>query len=174
MKEGSEVELVMNDIPSDTGQAALIADEGNVGTILHVFPSGRSIQYPITIKTVNVIDDGKAGALSVKGKVSGTIVRGTTVQQLSALTVSAGTLFPVFAAGTYEYQLPETNGTASITVTPTSASASITVDGTAVTSGAASGAIALTAGAITTIEIIVQRTGYTTTVYKIKAARAAT
>jgi hypothetical protein len=179
LKEGSEVEFVMNDIPSDPGQKALDGDEGNTGLIEHIFPSGRSITYNITIKTVNIIEDGKAGALSVKGKVTGTISKGTDLIPLDSLAVSVGTIFPAFSATVYEYQLPEVNATDKIKVTPSissdnvTAGGVITVNGTAVADGVASGDIALTAGSITNIEVRVACAGKTATVYKIKAARAA-
>jgi predicted secreted protein len=141
MKDGSEIEIVCNDIPTDAGQINLLADEGKVGSFQFVFPNGRSLTFGASIKTCNIVEDGKAMALSIKAKVSGAVSRGLDEVKLTALAVSTGTLFPAFDDDVREYQLPEINGTATITVTPTSAGNTITVNGTGVTSGAASGNI---------------------------------
>ncbi|MCX6854645.1 MAG: cadherin-like beta sandwich domain-containing protein, partial [Verrucomicrobia bacterium] len=69
----------------------------------------------------------------------------STVSQLTALTLSSGTLTPVFAGDTFVYSA--TVASSSITVTPKLAGSSITVNGTAVASGAASAAIPLSIGA---------------------------
>ena len=76
---------------------------------------------------------------------------------LSDLTVSVGTLAPVFDAYQYTYAAEVPAATASITVTPTVATsgASVTVDGATVSSGTASLPITLTAGATTTVSIVV-------------------
>ena len=71
----------------------------------------------------------------------------STASQLTALSISSGTLTPVFDGGTFAYTT--TVSTPSVTVTPTLAGASITVNGTAVTSGAASAPIPLNIGANT-------------------------
>jgi hypothetical protein len=171
LKEGNEVEFILNDIPSDAGQIALdaAATAGSTGTFIMTFPTGRTVSFDGAVKTFDLIEDNKATAISCKVKVSGAITRGSTKQNLSALTISAGTIYPSFAAATYEYLVTETTGT--VTVTPTSASATITVDGTAVTSGAASGNISLTIGELKNITIIVTRSGYAATSYKIHTYR---
>jgi hypothetical protein len=171
LKEGNEIEFVGNDVPSDAGQQALdaAAAAGESGTFVLTFKSGRSVTFTAAIKTFDLIEDNKAAAFSCKVKVSGTVTRGTSKQNLSALTISAGTLYPSFSATTYEYIVTETTGT--VTVTPTSASASIFVNGKAVTSGAASGDITLTIGELKDIGILVKRSGYTTTAYTIHAYR---
>jgi hypothetical protein len=170
LKEGSEVEFVMNDSPNDAGQQALIGDEGYSGSMKHTFPSGRSITYPITIKTVNLIEDGKAGAISVKAKVSGTIVRGLNNINLTDMAVGTGTLVPAFSATKYDYLVSEIHGTTTVTVTPTCAAADlIQVNGQTTASAAATNpAITLTDDAITTIQVKVTKAGYTPTVYTIK------
>src|SRR5205085_6844907 len=60
---------------------------------------------------------------------------------LSNLTLSTGTLSPVFAAGTTSYTATVANSVSSLTVTPTAAdtNAKITVSGNVVASGTASG-----------------------------------
>jgi uncharacterized repeat protein (TIGR02543 family) len=93
---------------------------------------------------------------------------------LSALTLSSGTLSPIFAAATTTYTASVTNGTSSITVTPTrnQANATITVNGTAVTSGSASGSITLNVGANTITVIGTSQDGSTTSTYTITVTRA--
>jgi hypothetical protein len=174
LKEGNEIEFIGNDVPSDAGQQALEAAAlaGENGTFTLAFTSGRSITFDCAVKTYDIIEDNGAAAFSCKVKVSGLPTKGTDPVQLSALTVSAGTLFPAFAAGTYEYYLPEVNATGTITATPTSAGATIKVNGTAVTSGEASGNITLTAGAITKIGILVTKAGKSAKAYTIWVGRA--
>lgn len=177
MKEGNEIEFIGNDVPSDTGQQLLLAaaDAGESGTFTLAFPSGRSITFTAAIKTFDIIEDNGAGAFSCKVKVSGKPTRGTSAIQLSALSTTAGTIFPYpFAASTYVYTVAALNATATCKVTPTSSGGgTITVNGTAVTSGQASGDIELTEGGITEIGILVTKTGSSATMYKILVSRAA-
>ncbi len=94
---------------------------------------------------------------------------------LSNLTLSTGTLTPVFASATTSYTSSVANAVNSITVTPTAADAgaTITVNGNAVTSGTASGAIALNVGSnIITVVVTAQNTT-TTKTYTIDVTRAA-
>jgi hypothetical protein len=175
LKEGSEVEFIMNDSPNDAGQIALIADEGKSGTMEHTFPSGRSISYPITIKTVNIIEDGKAGALSVKGKVSGTITKATAPVNLTALAVGVGaTLTPAFSATVYDYIAAYAAGTTSTTVTATNGTAGVTltVDGAAATTATPVTIGSLTNGTIHVAEIKVSQTAKTSMVYKVRISVA--
>lgn len=176
LKEGNEIEFIGNDVSSDAGQAALMAaaDAGENGTFILAFPSGRTITFDCAVKTFDIIEDNGAGAFSCKVKVSSIPTRGTDPVQLSALTVSTGTLFPAFAADKYVYTLPETNATATITLTPTSAGNTIIVNGTTATSGSATGNISLTAGAVTPITILVKKTGKSSKIYTIYVSRAAT
>lgn len=175
LKEGNEIEFIGNDVPSDPGQLALeaAASASENGTFTLTFLTGRTITFDAAIKTFDIIEDGGAAAFSCKVKVSGVPIRGTTPVQLSALTTTAGTLFPTFAAGTYTYTVSALHATATCTVTPTSAGATILVNGTAVTSGQASGNIALADGGITEIGILVKKSGNTSTAYKLLVSRAA-
>ena len=72
---------------------------------------------------------------------------------LSSLTLSSGSLSPVFSTGTTSYTTSVTSGTSSITVTPTAADSGATVQvrvnggsWSSVTSGSASGVLALNEG----------------------------
>jgi gliding motility-associated-like protein len=80
---------------------------------------------------------------------------------LSAFSISNGTLAPVFAAATTTYTTVVASNVTSITVTPTTAdaTATVTVNGTAVTSGSASDSIPLNIGANTVITIVKAQDG---------------
>ena len=95
---------------------------------------------------------------------------------LQDLTVSVGTLAPVFATKTLAYTDDCPAGTASITVTPTVVTdgTKMHVQGEAVASGATSAAIDLKAGAETDISIVcTSADGKTTETYTIKTTEAA-
>ena len=93
---------------------------------------------------------------------------------LSALSLSSGTLAPVFAAGTTSYTASVSNATTSLTVTPTlaDATASVTVNGVATTSGNASGAIALNVGSNTITTVVTAADGATAKTYTVTVTRA--
>ena len=99
----------------------------------------------------------------------------STDADLSALTISEGTLSPAFAAATDTYAVSVANGVTSVTLTPTTAdaAASVTVAGTDTTSGDASAAIDLTAGEAKAIAIVVTAEDDTTTkTYTVTVTRA--
>jgi len=98
----------------------------------------------------------------------------STNAALANLSISAGTLSPAFATGTYSYTASVSNSTASVTVTPTTSdgTATVTVNGTAVSSGTASGSIALVAGSNTITTIVTAQDGVTTKTYTITVTRA--
>lgn len=80
----------------------------------------------------------------------------SSVNTLQALTATAGTLSPAFAAGTLTYAVSASSTTTRITPTVTAGSnATVRVNGVAVATGSASAAISLPAGATTTIPIAV-------------------
>ena len=95
---------------------------------------------------------------------------------LSGLTISSGTLTPVFAVGTTDYRVDVGNAVDSVTVTPATehAGATVTVNGALVDSGSASGDIALIEGDTTTIAVVVTAAdGVTTKAYAIEVRRFA-
>jgi gliding motility-associated-like protein len=98
----------------------------------------------------------------------------SSIATLSNLTISSGTLIPVFASGTTSYVASVDNTVTSITITPTTtdATATVTVNGTAVTSGSASNAINLNVGANTITTIVTAQDGTTTDTYTITVNRA--
>ena len=93
----------------------------------------------------------RAYAVSAAGTSYGAVTSFTTVSNddnLSALTISTGTLSPAFAAATTGYSVNVSYTVSSMAVTPTreQANATITVDNNPVASGSASGAINLNTG----------------------------
>jgi len=76
---------------------------------------------------------------------------------LTGLTISSGSLLPVFSNAVLNYKASVSTDVASITLTPTASvvGATITVDGVNVVSGSASQAVTLTAGVAKTIPIVV-------------------
>ena len=94
---------------------------------------------------------------------------------LSQLTISAGTLDPVFAPGTTTYTATVPNSVVSVTVTPTAAQtrATITVNANSVDSGSASARITLTPGTPEAIAIEVTADDtITTQTYTVTVTRA--
>ena len=104
-----------------------------------------------------------------------TRARPAPVASLSALTLSEGTLAPVFDSGTTAYTAQVDNNISSVTVTPTTTTpgATIRVGTSTVSGGSASGAVSLIAGSKNRITITVSATGYTTRTYTITVTRAA-
>lgn len=98
----------------------------------------------------------------------------SNVATLSALSLTAGSLSPSFAAATTSYSASAT-GISSTTVTPTASNpfASIKVNGSSVTSGSASGALALNTGSNTITVLVTAEDGVTTMSYSIALTVAA-
>jgi gliding motility-associated-like protein len=99
---------------------------------------------------------------------------------LSGLTLSSGTLSPVFSPGTNAYTASVANNITSITVTPVVyfPTSTVQVNGTAVTSGTASGAITLNVGANMITTVVTAEDGttmqtYTVTVTRLPSSNAA-
>ena len=113
-----------------------------------------------TVQTYTIVVN-RAGALSNNAN-------------LSALTISSGTLTPAFASNTLGYTDSVANAVASVTVTPTSADANATikVNGNTVASGAASGALALAVGANNVNVVVTAQDGTTVQTYTIAVNRA--
>jgi hypothetical protein len=97
----------------------------------------------------------------------------STEARLAGLTLSQGTLTPVFSSTTFAYTATVANSVASVTVTPTvlDASATVTVNDLAVASGTPSGAIALSVGAKTITAVGTAQDGVTTQTYTVEVTR---
>ncbi|OOQ59962.1 cadherin-like beta sandwich domain-containing protein [Mucilaginibacter pedocola] len=118
----------------------------------------------------------RAYAVNGAGTVYGSVVSFSTPSNdanLSAFTISSGTLTPTFAAATTSYTASVTNATTSVTVTPTrnNANATIKVNGTTVTSGTASGNLNLAIGNNTITTVVTAGDGATTKTYTLTVNR---
>jgi gliding motility-associated-like protein len=167
----------------------------NAVSSITLTPTTNDATATVTVNGTSVTSGTASGviALSVGANTITTVVtaqNGTTTQTytvtvtraalntdatLSALSISNGTLSPVFASSNTAYTASVSNGTSSITVTPTTndATATVAVNGNAVTSGSASGAVSLNVGANTITTIVTAQDGTTTQTYTITVTRAA-
>jgi formylglycine-generating enzyme required for sulfatase activity len=144
---------------------------------------------PVTGLTPGINYSYKAYATNSQGTTYTSVATFTTLSNnadLSALTLSNGTLSPTFASSTTAYTASVPNATSSITATPTRAQANATIEvrvntGTyaAVTSGSPSASLPLNVGTNTvdvrvTAEDGTTRKTYTVTVTRDKAAQTIT
>ena len=127
--------------------------------------------YVTEFQIISPID--KQVTFEAQLEITGVPTLGVTAStNLTALTISVGTLVPAFSAAQYSYIDSLTNGTTSVTVTPTNATAqTIWVNGVVVVSGAASGAITTAVGT-TLVTIVTQDTGKAPVVYVLSLGRA--
>lgn len=98
-----------------------------------------------------------------------------TNASLSALSLSAGSLDPAFAAGTTVYTADLPFAVAEITVTATTGDsrATLTVNGSATASGSASDPVALAVGENAVDVVVTAEDGVTTRTYSVTVTRAA-
>src|SRR5436190_6483730 len=115
---------------------------------------------------------GNVNSLAVGGTVA--IAALSTNADLSNLSLSAGTLTPVFSSGLTSYTASVANSVSSITVTPTAsdANATIKVNNVTVASGNASTAIALSTGDNIINTVVTAQDGITTKTYSVTVNRA--
>jgi GH35 family endo-1,4-beta-xylanase len=100
---------------------------------------------------------------------------GNVKADLSGLTLSVGTLEPVFEAATTQYEVAlKDAGSMKVTPVAKNSKASIKVNGTVVASGTASGAIPLTPGTATDIKVEVTAEDGTVKTYTIKVTNGKT
>jgi len=180
LKDGGEVPLEGNLIPTDDTQTGLLAavdiDEPEPWTI--EFPTKPKLHIHFN-GYVNAFKVGAApvdGVLTFSSKIKVTgkpQILTDTSTGLTDLIVSEGDLAPAFDGGIYEYFVTVENTEDSIKVTPTAASHTITVNGVKVTSGSASGNIDLAEGEVTLITIRAWEEGKAPVVYVIKVYREA-
>ncbi|MEJ8303877.1 cadherin-like beta sandwich domain-containing protein [Saccharibacillus sacchari] len=154
--------------PTSTENTATITVNGTTTTS---GSSTTSIPLAVGANTIQVTVTAEDGNTTKTYTI--TIVRqGSSNNDLNNLTISAGTLSPVFAPGTTSYTTSVPNATTSVTVTPTLAdnTANVTVNGSYVSSGSASGTIALSTGS-NTISIVVTAQNNMTQTYTIQVTR---
>ena len=125
-----------------------------------------------TYHFVATVRNSTTGCVSVANPFTVQIVANNA--DLSALTISTGTLSPVFASGTTSYTGSVANGTSSITITPTKAHPNATIEvrvnGGAfisVNSGNPSASLALIIGANTVDARVTAEDGVTQKTYSI-------
>ena len=176
-----------------SGTTGYIASVSNATTSLTATPTVADATSLVTVNGVAVTSGNASGAIAL-AIGSNTITTTVTAQNgsprdytvtvtragssnadLSALSLSSGTLSPAFASGTTAYTASVANATTSVTVTPTvsDATASLAVNGVAVTSGNASGAIALAVGSNTITTTVTAQDGTSTKNYTVTVTRAA-
>ena len=147
-----------------TASGSVAINGSGLVTVTGVSPGTSSTATITTTRTAYV-----SGSATVSGTSA------SNISTLSALTISSGTLSPIFTSSTTTYTTSVLSSTSSITVTPTrtQANATITVNGTTVTSGVASGSISLTEGSNTVTVIGTAQDGTTTSTYTITVTRPA-
>jgi len=162
-----------------TGQLAMLTDlnsrTSRTGVI--TFPASTGTTWTFT----GYITGLKIGDAPIDGEIPFTATIKPTGKptlavaasnNLSDLTITTATLYPAFAAGTYDYTATSTG--ASVTVTPTASAGVITVNGNTVVSTEESGAISLgSSGDMTTVTVIVAETSKAPRTYTIRIAKTA-
>ncbi|OOQ57997.1 cadherin-like beta sandwich domain-containing protein [Mucilaginibacter pedocola] len=141
-------------------------------TVADGTPSGN-IPLNVGANTITVVVTAQDGTTT--RTYTTTVTRAASSNNnLSALTISSGTLAPAFVTGTLSYTVSVANGVNSMQITPTAADAgaTITVNGVSVASGATSGAIALASGANIITVSVTPADGSAAKVYTINVNRA--
>ncbi len=140
--------------------------------------------FPTSIAIGDLDGDGRPDmALANTGSDNFSVLRNADIlsnnANLSALSISSGTLNPSFSSATVSYTASVTNATSSVTVTPTKtdANASIQVRVNAgayasVSSGIASGALSLNVGSNSIDVKVTAQDGTTIKIYTITVTRA--
>jgi len=180
-------------IAVDVNGALYVANSG-VGQVLKYTPSGGYYISPAlpaglsfnnttgvisgTPAAVTPVKNYKITAYNLSGSTQTTVRFGVVSSNsgLAGLTVSPGSLSPVFSSGTTSYKASVANAVTAMTITPTTTdpNATVTVNGTPVTSGTASTPIALTEGVQTVINTVVTaQDGVTAKTYTVLVTRAA-
>ena len=198
----SAAEIAAYSLPGQTGSATINSGAGTIGVTVP-FGTNVTAMAPTFATSANSISVKVGGTDQVSGTTTNnftspvtyvvTAQDGTTIKNWvvtvtvavassdatpSGLTISSGTLTPVFDSGTTVYTYNVANAVTSVTVTPTlnESHATVTINGNSVASGAASGAINLDniAPATNTITIVVTaQDAITTKTYTITVTRAA-
>jgi|GEM_PF-641641 len=116
--------------------------------------------------------NGTAGTTVNGGDLTFTTISNNA--SLSGLSLSMGSLSPVFAGATISYTVGVSNATTAITVTPAAvqAGATVTVNGVALASGTTGSAVALAVGINTIAIVVTAQDGVTTKTYTVAVTRA--
>ncbi|WP_169426666.1 cadherin-like beta sandwich domain-containing protein [Curvibacter lanceolatus] len=153
---GATIQVNGSTVASGSASAAISLSVGTNTVTVVVTASDGS-----TTKTYTVVVTRAAATLSSDAT-------------LSALTLSAGSLSPAFAATTTSYTATVANSVSSLTVSATLAgSGSLKINGSTVSSGAASGSIALSVGSNTVTVVVTAADGVSTQTYTLTVTRSA-
>lgn len=158
----------------------------NTVASITVTPTSANAASTIKVNGVAVASGSASGALALEVGVKAIVVEvtaqngakkeynvtvtreGKSVNTLSALVTSAGTLSPVFDAATLPYTVVTEESTTTITATVTAGSnATLKINGTTTASGAASAVIDLASGTTTSVPVVVTAENGTNRTYSI-------
>lgn len=159
-----EVTPTVNEIHASVTVNGTAVTSGQPSSPISLNPGINNITIAVTAQ------DGIAIKIYTVNVIQGTLSSDAT---LSNLSISSGTLTPVFAPGTKSYTASVANAVSSITVTPTvnESHALVTVNGTAVTSGQPSAPVNLAVGKNKITAVITAQDG-TIMTYSIIVTRA--
>lgn len=172
-------------VNANGGTAAVSFDYGldtTYGTQLAGTPatvtgsSGSAVSLELTGLTPATTYHFRVNCADRSGTSSGADMTFTTSDSnadLAGLTLSDGTLSPVFSSSVLAYAVVMPNATTSFTVAPTAAGslASVTVNGTVVASGAASPSIAFSGNSATVSIVVTAQDGTTSKTYTLNINR---
>ena len=142
------------------------------GALVTSGSNSQSISLTVGSNTVTILGTAEDGLTTTSYTV--TVTRApSAVSTLSTLTLSSGTLSPVFASGTTGYTASVTNATTFITIRPTvtDATATIKVNGDTVASGSNSSALPLEVGPNTITVVGTAQDGTSTSTYTLVVTR---
>jgi sugar lactone lactonase YvrE len=156
--------------PTTSDPAATVMVDG---TTLLSGSASASLPLNVGPNTITIVVTASDGTTTLAYTVIVTRAPSSNAS-LANLSVSPGTLSPVFAAGTTAYTAQVSNATTSITITPTAsdATATLKVNGTTVSSGSASASLPLLVGSNTITVIVTAQDAVTTQTYTIIINRA--
>ncbi|MDH5301219.1 MAG: cadherin-like beta sandwich domain-containing protein, partial [Gammaproteobacteria bacterium] len=171
-------QTVANTVTSLTITPTLADSNASVKVNNVAVPSGNasgSIALTVGTNPINVLVTAQDGVTQKNYLV--TVTRqANTDATLSGLSLSSGSLSPVFASGTLSYTASVANTTSQITLTATANNAnyqSITVNNNPVTSGLSSGWVSLAVGSNTIDIVVTAQDGQTVKNYSVVVTRAA-
>ncbi len=138
--------------------------------------AGHAAIAGVEISTTSTTSESRTKATSVhSGQTRNADAVFSSVATLSNLSISSGSLSPLFDPGTNSYSAGVTNDISAVTVTPvvSDTTASVVVNGITVKSGSASGTVSLAVGSNLINVMVTAGDGVTTNTYTINVIRAA-
>ena len=182
--DGGEVSIEGNFISSDSdGQIGLITDmeAKTVQSFVITFPTSITATWTFSalVTAFEIGDMAPDGTLTFSAtlKISGKPTLAITASNnITVLTFTTATLYPTFAAATYDYVADSTGNTCTVTATFAAGTCTLTTGGVSqtLTTTVPSSAISLgDDGTMTTITLVVQETGKVATTYTVRVANEA-